>query len=237
MGRIFEKRKHKIFARMDRLGKAFTRIGKEIAIAVKSGGPDPDSNAKLRTIIKNAKGANMPKANIEAAIKRASEKGSANYEEMVYEGIGPAGIGIIVETATDNPNRTVANVRAIFTRNEVTLGKSGSLDFVFERKGVFKLKNEVPNVEELEFELIDFGCEEFMFDEEEGLIIFYTAFADFGQMNKAIEERNLPLVSAELERIPNNFIDVDEATAEKVFALIEKLEADDDVQLVFHNMK
>jgi YebC/PmpR family DNA-binding regulatory protein len=237
MGRIFEKRKHKIFARMDRLGKAFTRIGKEIAIAVKSGGPDPDSNAKLRTIIKNAKGANMPKANIEAAIKRASEKGSANYEEMVYEGIGPAGIGIVVETATDNPNRTVANVRAIFTRNEVTLGKSGSLDFVFERKGVFKLKNEVPNVEELEFELIDFGCEEFMFDEEEGLIIFYTAFADFGQMNKAIEERNLPLVSAELERIPNNFIDVDEATAEKVFALIEKLEADDDVQLVFHNMK
>ncbi|MCX8478312.1 MAG: YebC/PmpR family DNA-binding transcriptional regulator [Chitinophagales bacterium] len=237
MGRIFEKRKHKIFARMDRLGKAFTRIGKEIAIAVKSGGPDPDSNAKLRTIIKNAKGANMPKANIEAAIKRASEKGSANYEEMVYEGIGPAGIGIVVETATDNPNRTVANVRAIFTRNEVTLGKSGSLDFVFERKGVFKLKNEVPNVEELEFELIDFGCEEFMFDDEEGLIIFYTAFADFGQMNKAIEERNLPLVSAELERIPNNFIDVDEATAEKVFALIEKLEADDDVQLVFHNMK
>jgi len=237
MGRIFEKRKHKIFARMDRLGKAFTRIGKEIAIAVKSGGPDPDSNAKLRTIIKNAKGANMPKANIEAAIKRASEKGSANYEEMVYEGIGPAGIGIVVETATDNPNRTVANVRAIFTRNEVTLGKSGSLDFVFERKGVFKLKNEVPNVEELEFELIDFGCEEFMFDEEEGLIIFYTAFADFGQMNKAIEERNLPLVSAELERIPNNFIDVDEATAEKVFSLIEKLEADDDVQQVFHNMK
>ncbi len=237
MGRIFEKRKHKIFARMDRLGKAFTRIGKEIAIAVKSGGPDPDSNAKLRTIIKNAKGANMPKANIEAAIKRASEKGSANYEEMVYEGIGPAGIGIVVETATDNPNRTVANVRAIFTRNEVTLGKSGSLDFGFERKGVFKLKNEVPNVEELEFELIDFGCEEFMFDEEEGLIIFYTAFADFGQMNKAIEERNLPLVSAELERIPNNFIDVDEATAEKVFALIEKLEADDDVQQVFHNMK
>ena len=237
MGRIFEKRKHKIFARMDRLGKAFTRIGKEIAIAVKSGGPDPDSNAKLRTIIKNAKGANMPKANIEAAIKRASEKGSANYEEMVYEGIGPAGIGIVVETATDNPNRTVANVRAIFTRNEVTLGKSGSLDFVFERKGVFKLKNEVENVEELEFELIDFGCEEFMFDDEEGLIIFYTAFSDFGQMNKAIEERNLPLVSAELERIPNNFIDVDEATAEKVFALIEKLEADDDVQQVFHNMK
>jgi len=237
MGRIFEKRKHKIISRMDSLGNAFTRIGKEIAIAVKSGGPDPDSNAKLRTIIKNAKGANMPKANIEAAIKRASEKGSANYEEMVYEGIGPAGIGIVVETATDNPNRTVANVRAIFTRNEVTLGKSGSLDFVFERKGVFKLKNEVPNVEELEFELIDFGCEEFMFDDEEGLIIFYTAFADFGQMNKAIEERNLPLVSAELERIPNNFIDVDEATAEKVFALIEKLEADDDVQLVFHNMK
>lgn len=237
MGRIFEKRKHKIFARMDRLGKAFTRIGKEIAIAVKAGGPDPDSNAKLRTIIKNAKGANMPKANIEAAIKRASEKGSANYEEMVYEGIGPAGIGIVVETATDNPNRTVANVRAIFTRNEVTLGKSGSLDFVFERKGVFKLKNEVPNVEELEFELIDFGCEEFMFDEEESLIIFYTAFSDFGQMNKAIEERNLPLVSAELERIPNNFVDVDEATAEKIFAVVEKLEADDDVQQVFHNMK
>ena len=240
MGRIFEKRKHKIFARMDRLGKAFTRIGKEIAIAVKSGGPDPDSNAKLRTIIKNAKGANMPKANIEAAIKRASEKGSANYEEMVYEGIGPAGIGIVVETATDNPNRTVANVRAIFTRNEVTLGKSGSLDFVFERKGVFKLKNEGLNPEDLELELIDFGLEELgesTNDTGEEVLVLRCAFGDFGNMQKALEEKNLNTLSAEVEWIPNTVVELNEEQAQEVLKLVDRLEQDEDTQKVFHNLK
>jgi YebC/PmpR family DNA-binding regulatory protein len=237
MGRIFETRKHKMFARWDKMGKAFTRVGKEIAIAVKSGGPDVESNARLRTIIKNAKALNMPKDRIESAVKRAASKDSANYEEVVFEAYGPAGVAIFIETATDNNNRSVANIRAILTRNDATIGKNGSLDFVFERKGVFKLKNEGLNVEELEFELIDFGCEEFMFDEEEGTIIFYTAFTDFGAMNKAIEDKGLPLLSAELQRIPNNYVDVDEATAEKILTLVDKLEQDEDVQVVFHNMK
>jgi YebC/PmpR family DNA-binding regulatory protein len=237
MGRIFETRKHKMFARWDKMGKAFTRIGKEIAIAVKASGMDPDLNPRLRTIIKNAKALNMPKDRIESAVKRAASKEAANYDEMVYEGYGPGGVAILIETATDNPNRTIANLRAIITRNDATIGKTGSLDFVFDRKGVFKLKNEGFNAEELEFELIDFGCEEFMFDEAENAIIFYTPFTSFGAMNKAIEDRNLPLISAELQRIPNTLVDVDEATAEKVLILVDKLEQDEDVQTVFHNMK
>jgi YebC/PmpR family DNA-binding regulatory protein len=236
MGRIFETRKHKMFARWDKMGKAFTRIGKEIAIAVKAGGPDPNDNSKLRTIIKNAKALNMPKANIEAAIKRAASKDTANYEEVTFEGYGPGGVGIYVECATDNNTRSVANIRSYFTKFDGALGKSGSLDFVFERKGVFKIKNEGFNAEELEFELIDSGCEEFMFDEENN-IIFYTAFTDFGKMNKALEDKNINVLSAELQRIPNNLVDCDDATADRVLALVDKIEQDDDVQHVFHNMK
>ena len=237
MGRIFEKRKHKMFARWDKMGKAFTRVGKEIAIAVKTGGPDVDTNARLRTIIKNAKALNMPKDRIEAAVKRAASKDQANYEEVTFEGYAPGGVGIYVECATDNNTRSVANIRSYFTKHDGALGKSGSLDFIFERKGVFKIKNENINAEELEFELIDFGCEEFMFDDEEGLIIFYTPFADFGKMTKALEDKNINVVSAELQRIPNNLVDCDEAMAEKVLALVDRIEQDDDVQQVFHNMK
>ena len=237
MGRIFEKRKHKMFARWDKMGKAFTRVGKEIAIAVKTGGPDVDTNARLRTIIKNAKALNMPKDRIEAAVKRAASKDQANYEEVTFEGYAPGGVGIYVECATDNNTRSVANIRSYFTKHDGALGKSGSLDFIFERKGVFKIKNENINAEELEFELIDFGCEEFMFDDEEGVIIFYTAFADFGKMTKALEDRNITVVSAELQRIPNTMVDCDEAMAEKVLALVDRIEQDDDVQQVFHNMR
>jgi YebC/PmpR family DNA-binding regulatory protein len=237
MGRIFEKRKHKMFARWDKMGKAFTRVGKEIAIAVKTGGPDVDTNARLRTIIKNAKALNMPKDRIEAAVKRAASKDQANYEEVTFEGYAVGGVGVFVECATDNNTRSVANIRSYFTKYDGALGKSGSLDFIFERKGVFKIKLENFNAEELEFELIDFGCEEFMFDEEEGSIIFYTPFADFGKMTKALEDKNIDVVSAELQRIPNNLVDCDEATAERVLALVDRIEQDDDVQQVFHNMK
>jgi YebC/PmpR family DNA-binding regulatory protein len=237
MGRIFETRKHKMFARWDKMGKAFTRIGKEIAIAVKANGMDPDINPRLRTIIKNAKALNMPKDRIESAIKRAAEKDAATFDEVVYEGYGPGGVAIIIETATDNTYRTIANIRAIFSRNEGTIGKSGSLDFIFERKGMFKLKNEGFNAEELEFELIDFGCEEFMFDEEEGTIIFYTPFTDFGRMTKALEDKNLPVISAELQRIPNTLVDADDDTAQRLLTLVDKVEQDEDVQHVFHNMR
>jgi YebC/PmpR family DNA-binding regulatory protein len=237
MGRIFEKRKHKMFARWDKMGKAFTRVGKEIAIAVKTGGPDVDSNARLRTIIKNAKALNMPKDRIEAAVKRAASKDQANYEEVTFEGYAVGGVGVYVECATDNNTRSVANIRSYFTKYDGALGKSGSLDFIFERKGVFKIKPENLNAEELEFELIDFGCEEFMFDDEDGTIIFYTPFADFGKMTKALEDKNINVISAELQRIPNNLVDCDETTAERVLALVDRIEQDDDVQQVFHNMK
>lgn len=235
MGRIFEKRKHKMFARYDKMAKGFTRAGKEIAIAVKTGGPDPNSNSRLRIAIQNAKGINMPKDRIEAAIKRASSKDEKGLEEIVYEGKGPFGIGILVECATDNPTRTVANVRMHFNRNGGELGKTGSLDYLFERKGVFTIKNENVNVEELELELIDFGCEEIESDENE--IIVYTAFTDFGAMQKALEAKRLNIVSSELERIPTSTVELSEEQMTEVMTLVEKLEEDEDVQKVYHNIK
>jgi YebC/PmpR family DNA-binding regulatory protein len=235
MGRIFEKRKHKMFARFDKMAKGFTRAGKEIAIAVKMGGPDPNGNSRLRIAIQNAKGINMPKDRIEAAIKRASSKDEKGLEEIVYEGKGPFGIGILVECATDNPTRTVANVRMHFNRNGGELGKTGSLDYLFERKGVFTIKKENVNVEELELELIDYGCEEIESDEND--IIVYTAFTDFGAMQKALESKGLNIVSSELERVPTSTVELDDAQMEEVMKLVEKLEEDDDVQKVYHNIK
>jgi len=235
MGRIFEKRKHKMFARFDKMAKGFTRAGKEIAIAVKMGGPDPNGNSRLRIAIQNAKGINMPKDRIEAAIKRASSKDEKGLEEIVYEGKGPFGIGILVECATDNPTRTVANVRMHFNRNGGELGKTGSLDYLFERKGVFTIKKENVNVEELELELIDYGCEEIESDEND--IIVYTAFTDFGAMQKALETKGLNIVSSELERVPTSTVELDDAQMEEVMKLVEKLEEDDDVQKVYHNIK
>ncbi|MGB3949265.1 MAG: YebC/PmpR family DNA-binding transcriptional regulator [Bacteroidia bacterium] len=235
MGRVFEKRKYKMFARYDKMAKGFTRIGKEIAIAIKLGGGDPNGNSRLRLAIQNAKGLNMPKDRIDAAIKRATSKDASNLEEVIYEGKGPYGIAILCECATDNPTRTVANVRMHFNRNGGELGKTGSLDYLFERKGVFKIKNENLNLEELEMELIDFGCEEFEYDDEE--VVIYTAFNDFGSMQKALEEKKLNIISSELERIPNSTTELTDEQLEEVMTLVSKLEEEDDIQKVYHNIK
>lgn len=235
MGRVFEKRKHKMFARYDKMAKTFTRIGKEIAIAVKQGGPDPAMNPRLRTAVQNAKGVNMPKDRIDAAIKRASSKDEKDFEEMVYEGYGPHGIAIVIETATDNTTRTVANIRMHFNRGNGALGKTGSLEFLFERKGVFKIANTGKiNLEELELELIDYGAEEIEQDEE--AIYISTPFTEFGTMAKGLEDKGFNVISAEKQRIPNTLVELTEEQQAEVEKLIESLEEDDDVQQVFHNM-
>lgn len=235
MGRVFEKRKYKMFARFDKMAKGFTRIGKEIAIAIRLGGGDPAGNARLRMAIQNAKGLNMPKDRIDAAIKRATSKDISNYEEVVYEGKGPFGVAILCECASDNPTRTVANVRMNFNRYGGELGKTGSLDYLFERKGIFRIKNENINVEELEMDLIDFGADEIESDEEE--IVVYTAFTDFGTMQKALEAKNLNIISSELERVPNATVELTDEQIEEVMILVGKLEEEDDVQTVYHNLK
>lgn len=236
MGRIFEKRKHKMFARYDRMAKAFTRIGREIVIAVKAGGTDPEYNPRLRTAISNAKGVNMPKDRIENAIKKASSKDEGNFEEIVYEGYGPHGVAIVVETATDNPVRTVANIRMHFNRGNGALGKTGSLDFMFQRKGVFRIINDGKlNTDELELELIDFGLDNLEVDEEE--IVIYTAFEDFGKMSKALEDRKIEIKKAGLERLPTTTVELSEEQTDEILQLVDKFEEDDDVQAVFHNLK
>lgn len=235
MGRVFEKRKYKMFARYDKMAKGFTRAGKEIAIAVKLGGADPTGNSRLRVAIQNAKGINMPKDRIDAAIKRASSKDEKGLEEIVYEGKGPFGVGILIECATDNPTRTVANVRMNFNRNGGELGKTGSLDYLFVRKSVFRIKKENINAEELELELIDYGADEIESDDEE--IVIYAAFTDFGSMQKALEAKGLNIISSELERIPTSTVELSDEQVAEVMTLVEKLEEDDDVQTVYHNMK
>ncbi len=225
-----------MFARYAKMAKAFTRIGKDIAIAVKAGGPYPEHNAKLRAVMQNAKSLNMPKDRIENAIKRASSKDMKDYEEVVYEGYAPHGVAILVETATDNPTRTVANIRMHFNRGEGNLGTSGSVSFMFERKSLFKFLAAGLNVEELELELIDFGASEVF--EDEGFIYVYTSFEDFGAMQKALEDKKIEVTSSELTRIPSNYVDeLNEEQATKVQSLIDRFEEDDDVQNVYHNMR
>ena len=239
MGRIFEVRKATMFARWDRMAKQFTRIGKEIAIAVKAGGPEPATNPALRRAMQNAKSVNMPKDRIEAAIKRAMGKEIENYEEILYEGYGPHGVALLVETATDNHVRTVANVKSYFNKGGGTLGNSGSVSFQFRKMGVFKLKPEGLNVDDLEFELIDFGLEEMgeSIDENgDTILVLRCAFVDFGKLQKALEDRSITPVSAEIEWVPNTTVPVNDAQAEDVSKLIERLEQDDDVSKVFHNM-
>ena len=236
MGRIFEVRKSTMFARWDKMAKQFTRIGKEIDIAVKQGGPDPDNNSSLRRCIINAKAVNMPKDRVEAAIKRAMGKDKTDYHEEVYEGYAPHGIAILVETATDNPTRTVANVRMHFNKNSGSLGTSGSVAFMFNHVGEFKIKNGNINTEELEFELIDFGLEE-IGEDSEGNIIIRTPFNEFGNMSKALEEKKINVITAELTRIPSNTIALSEDYANEVLKLVDNLEQDDDVQKVYHNLK
>ncbi len=236
MGRIFEVRKSAMFARWDKMAKNFTRIGKEIAIAVKNGGPDPDNNPALRRCYINAKSCNMPKDRVEAAIKRAMGKDTTNYDEIVYEGYAPHGVAVMVETATDNPTRTVANVRMHFTKGGGTLGTSGSVAFTFNRMGEFKIKNAGLNIEDLELELIDFGLEE-IGEDSEGNIIIRTAFNEFGNMSKALEEKGIEVLTAELTRIPANTVELGEEEAQEVLKMVDKLEQDDDVQKVYHNLK
>ncbi len=236
MGRIFEVRKSAMFARWDKMAKNFTRIGKEIAIAVKAAGPEPDNNPALRRCYLNAKACNMPKDRVEAAIKRAMGKDTTNYEEIVYEGYAPHGVALLVETATDNSTRTVANVRMHFTKSGGTLGTSGSVAFGFTRMGEFKVKNNGLVIEDLELELIDFGLEE-IGEDSEGNIIIRTAFNEFGNMNKALEERGIEAITAELTRIPTNTVDLSEEAAQDVLKLVDKLEQDEDVQKVYHNLK
>jgi YebC/PmpR family DNA-binding regulatory protein len=234
MGRIFEKRKHKIFARNARVSKAFTKIGKEIAIAVKHGGPNPESNQKLRVAIQNAKGLNMPKDKVEAAIKRASSKEEKDFQEVIYEGYAPHGVPLLVECATDNPTRTVANMRLIFSKNDGSMGNSGSVSFMFERKGVFKFAMGVLNLEELELDLIDAGAEDIEQSEEETIV--YTKFTDFGSMTKFLEDRKLEATSSELQYIPTTTKELSEAEQDEVLKLVDALEEDDDVQNVYHNL-
>lgn len=223
-----------MFARFDRMAKAFTRIGKDIAIAVKQGGPLPENNPKLRLAIQNAKGANMPKDRVEAAIKRASSKDEKDFQEVTYEGYGPHGVPLIVECATDNPTRTVANVRLIFAKNGGSMGNSGSVVFMFERRGVFKFDPAKLNLDELELDLIDAGAEDIERGEDE--IIVYTKFTEFGHMQKFLESRHLDAKSSELQYIPTTTKELTEAEQDEVLKLIELLEADDDVQNVYHNL-
>lgn len=235
MGRAFEFRKERKFRRWAAMSKTFTRIGKEIAMSVKAGGPDPDSNARLRAIIQNAKTANMPKATVDAAIKRATDKDASNFDEVAYEGYGSFGVAILIETATDNTTRTVANIRSIFNKYNGTLGTQGSLDFIFERQAHFTIKKtDKINVEELEFELIDSGLTEIGVEEEE--IFISTQFADFGAMQKKLEEKGFEILSAEKVRVALSHKEVTEEQRESINKMIEKFEEDDDVQQVFTNM-
>lgn len=235
MGRAFEYRKARKMKRWSAMAKAFTRIGKDIVIAVKAGGPDPETNARLRAVIQNAKAANMPKDNVERAIKRATNKDTSDYKEAIFEGYGPHGIAILVETASDNNNRTVANIRSYFNKCNGSLGTSGSVAFMFDRTCQFKIEKGELDLEELELELIDFGAEE-VFDEEEGIMI-YGSFENFGSIQAALEERKFEIISSGFERIPNvtkKLTAEEEADIEK---LLEKIEEDDDVQNVYHTME
>ena len=234
MGRAFEFRKERKMKRWGKMAKTFTRIGKDIVMAVKEGGPDPDSNARLRAIIQNAKAANMPKDNVERAIKRATSKDQGDYEEKLFEGYAPHGIAILVETASDNNNRTVANVRSHFSKCNGSLGTSGSVEFMFDHTCHFQIDKEGRDIEELELELIDFGAEE-VFDDEEGIMI-YGPFESFGAIQKGLEEMGIEILSSGFERIPNVTKPLNEEQTEEVEKLLEKLEEDDDVQNVYHNM-
>ena len=234
MGRVFEKRKHTMFARFDRMAKAFTRIGKDIALAVKQAGPLPENNPKLRMAIQNAKGVNMPKDRVEAAIKRASSKEEKDLTEVVYEGYAPHGVPIIVECATDNPTRTVANIRLHFSKHGGSMGNSGSVAFMFDRKGVFKFDPAKLNLDEMELDLIDAGAEDIEKNEEE--IVVYTKFTEFGHMLKFLESKHLEAKSSELHYIPTTTKELSENHQDEVLKLVEVLEADDDVQTVYHNL-
>ena len=238
MGRAFEYRKARKLKRWGNMSRTFTRIGKEITIAAKAGGPDPDTNPRLRALMQNAKAANMPKDTVERAIKKATEKDTGDYKEIIYEGYGPFGIAIVVEAATDNNTRTVANVRSYFNKFGGSLGTSGSLTFLFEHKCTFHVvAKEGVDLEELELELIDFGVDEIDFDEEENEIVLSAPFECNSEIQKYLEEHGFEIKSSEFVRIPNDLKEVNEEQRTQLEKLLEKFEDDDDVQNVFHNMK
>jgi len=234
MGRAFEFRKARKMKRWSAMAKAFTRIGKDIVMAVKEGGPDPDTNSRLRAVIQNSKALNMPKDNVDRAIKRASDKSQGDYKIVMFEGYAPHGIAVLVETATDNNNRTVANVRMHFSKSDGNLGTSGSVEFMFDHTCNFRIPAEGQDAEELELELIDFGAEE-VFEDEDGILI-YAPFESFGAIQKELENRNIEILSSGFERIPQVTKKLSEDEVADVEKLLERLEEDDDVQNVYHTM-
>jgi YebC/PmpR family DNA-binding regulatory protein len=239
MGRIFETRKHVMFARWNRMAKQFTRIGKDITIAVRSGGPDPDNNPALRRVIQNARAVNMPKDKVESAIKRATSKDVTNYEEVIYEGYAPHGVAVLVQTATDNPTRTVGNIRNVFNKNGGNLGTSGSVSFMFRRMGVFRLDPAGIDQDDLELYLIDHGLDEMgegRGEKDEPQLVIRCNFSDFGQLQKGLEDRKLTPLSAEQEYICTTPTELPEDQAREVLEFIDKLEQDEDVQKVFHTL-
>jgi YebC/PmpR family DNA-binding regulatory protein len=235
MGRIFEKRKDRMFARWAKTAKAFTKLGKEIAIAVKLGGPEPASNPRLRMAVQTARSLNMPKDRIEAAINRASAKDAAELNELAYEAFAPHGVGLYIEVATDNATRTVANVRNMVSKNGGNLATSGALDYIFDRKGVFKIVPPAGDMDELELELIDHGLED-IFEADNGLLL-YSNFKQFGDLQKVLESRSVEVKSAAPQRIPMSYVKVTPDQEQEIQKLIDRLEEDDDVQSVFHNMQ
>lgn len=237
MGRAFEYRKATKMKRWGNMARVFTKLGRQITIAAKEGGPEPDTNPRLRVLMQQAKKENMPKENVERAIKKATSKDESDYKEMVYEGYGPFGIAIVVETATDNPTRTVANVRSYFNKHNGSLGTSGSLEFLFDHKCVFNIApKEGVSLEDLELELIDYGVDEVEADDE-GNIILYGEFKSYSDIQKYLEENGFEIHSAEFERIPHELKDVSDEQRTQINKLLDKFEEDDDVQNVFHNMK
>ncbi len=241
MGRAFEYRKARKLKRWGNMSRTFTRIGKEITIAAKAGGPDPDSNPRLRALMQNAKAANMPKDTVERAIKKATDKDAGDYKEITYEGYGPHGIAIFVEAATDNNTRTVANVRSYFTKFGGSLGTQGSLSFLFDHKSVFKIKPKADvSLEDLELELIDYGVDELVDDvddDDNEIIVLYGGFEDYSSIQNYLESNGFEIVSSEFVRIPNDIKEVSAEQRDAINRLLEKIEEDEDVQNVFHNMK
>lgn len=236
MGRAFEYRKARKLKRWGNMSRTFTKIGKEITIAVKAGGPDPNGNPRLRALMLNAKAANMPKDNVERAIKKATDKDAGDFKEIVYEGYGPYGIAIVIETATDNHTRTVANIRSYFNKAGGSLGTTGSLSFLFEHKSVFHIKpKEGVSLEDLELELIDYGVDEVEADDEE--IVLYGSFESYNDIQKYLEDNGFEIISSEFERIPNDVKELDAEQRASIEKLLERIEEDEDVQNVFHNMK
>jgi YebC/PmpR family DNA-binding regulatory protein len=236
MGRIFQTRKATMFKRYAKMAKAFTKIGREIVMAVKLGGPHPESNPRLRMVIQNAKAVNMPKVNVESAIKRASEKDSSNYDQVIYEGYAPHGVPVLVECTTNNPTRTVASVRMYFSRANGSLGTNGSVSFMFDHVVLFKIDAAGLNKDDMELELIDFGLEDITHDEEHNQFIIQTQFSDFGKMQAALEERKINVIETSKIYVPTTTKELTPEQEADVMAMIEKMEEDDDIEAVYHNI-